>query len=77
MPVVPYLIGIGLGFLLGWIFVIHYVGSKMKRQKVTAGNIVINTTNPQKDTIRIELDIPVAEMMESERLEFTVMKEES
>lgn len=40
-----------------------------------AGTIVVNTTNPNKDTIRIELDIPITTMMESDQLVFDVRKE--
>lgn len=42
-----------------------------------AGAIVVNTTDPNKDIICIELDIPIATMMESDQLMFDVRKEES
>lgn len=41
-----------------------------------AGTMVINTTDPKKDIIRFELDIPISEMFEKDRVTFVVTMED-
>lgn len=68
---------------VAFIFIVFWIGvwqGKHYRNRTfpnKAGTIVVNTTNPNKDTIRIELDIPITTMMESDQLVFDVRKEVS
>ena len=41
------------------------------------GDIVINTTDPEKDVMRVELRIPVAAMMKTDFITFKVINEDS
>lgn len=70
-------------FRIFCIFVVFWIGVWQGKRHHNhslpnkAGMIVVNTTDPNKDTIRIELDIPIATLMESDLLMFDVRKEES
>lgn len=57
----------------------YYVGfilSQSDNCPKYGGTIVINTKDPKKDIISIELEIPIGEMLESDQLTFKVSRED-
>lgn len=48
---------------------------KSKRKSKIAGTVVINTTDPEKDVMRFELEMSVAEMIEKDEITFKVVRE--
>lgn len=68
------------GFIFGFLAmaIIIFLCIKIKRKEKTciAGTMVINTTDPKKDIIRFELDIPISEMFEKDRVTFVVTMED-
>lgn len=53
------------------------VGFRMKYKKETVdGTVIVNTLDPNKDTVKIALDIPIAEMMQRDHLYFDVYNED-
>lgn len=65
-----------IGFLFGRIVERMMWINRKKKQNKKAGTFYINTTDPHEDTIRVELDIPIGEMMEKKELRFVVEHEE-
>ena len=57
---------------------VWYGKSQRKNQANTtnAGSIIINTTDPEKDTVRIELEIPIVQMIEENTITFKVVNED-
>ena len=53
-----------------------WIGS-FRSPKYKGGSLIINTKDPEKDVIRIELDMPVGEMMSKKKLIFVVKNEHS
>lgn len=53
-----------------------YVRKTDPNKKPIDGTFHINTTNPIKDTIQIELNIPIGEMIEKKELRFVVELDE-
>lgn len=62
--VIFFAVGLGIGVKKGKDL------SKLKR----GGTVVINDSDPEKDVMRIELDIPISEMMYSDLVYFNVVR---
>lgn len=62
--VIFFTVGLGVGVKRGKDL------SKLKR----GGTVVINDSDPEKDVMRIELDIPISEMMYSDLVYFNVVR---
>lgn len=50
---------------------------RQKGKNRDAGTIVVNTTDPKKDVIRIELDVSVGELMSMKKATFQIENEDS
>lgn len=55
----------------------HSTGSRKRKKKIKAGTIVINTIDPKKDVIRIELSVSVGELMTMKEAIFQIENEDS
>ncbi len=55
----------------------HPTSSRKRKKNVKAGTIIINTTDPKKDVIRIELDVSVGELMAMKEATFQIENEDS
>lgn len=62
--IVFFTVGLGIGVKRGKNLI------KFKR----GGTVVINDSDPEKDVMRIELDIPISEMMYSDLVYFNVVR---
>lgn len=71
------LIILGNGFIVISYLWEHPTGSRRRKKKIKAGTIVINTTDPKKDVIRIELDVSVGELMTMKNATFQIENEDS
>ena len=47
-----------------------------KNKLTKAGTIVVNTTDPEKDVMRIELETPIGKMIEGDHVVFDVRKDD-
>lgn len=70
ISVLIFAFGICLGFYFGFS---SRKGTKYKKD----GTVVVNTLDPHKDVVKIELAIPIVEMMRRKDLYFDVRNEDS
>lgn len=47
------------------------------RKECFVGTMIVNTTDPKKDVVRFELDIPISEAFGYDVVRFTVKREDS
>lgn len=65
---------LALGFAIGF-YVCRLVCPKAKNGPFV-GTMVVNTTDIEKDVCRLEIDIPIADMMNRETITFKVRRED-
>lgn len=66
---------LALGFTFGF-YVCRVVSPKPKNGPFV-GTMVVNTTDIEKDVCRLEIDIPIADMMNRETITFKVRREDT
>ena len=64
------------GFVVGFILA-RAIASFRKSSSLNCGEIIVNTTDADKDVLKFALDVPVVELMNANSVVFKVIREDS